>query len=46
MSNNVVYVNGKRQKRYGLFNFALDATLTVFTGGLWIIWIIVRESRG
>ena len=32
-------------KRYGLFNFLLDAALTVFTGGLWLIWVFVRESR-
>jgi hypothetical protein len=32
-------------KKYGFFNFALDATLVVLTGGLWIIWIFVREAR-
>jgi hypothetical protein len=32
-------------KRYGFWNFALDATLVVITGGLWMIWIFVREMR-
>lgn len=30
---------------YGCGNFLLDAFLTVITGGLWIIVIIVRELR-
>jgi hypothetical protein len=34
-----------RNNRYGCMNFMLDAFLTVITGGLWIIWIIVREAR-
>jgi uncharacterized membrane protein YjgN (DUF898 family) len=33
-------------KKYGLFNFLVDVTLTVITGGLWLIWIFVREVRG
>lgn len=37
----VVYV----QKRYGFWNFALDALLTMCTGGLWLIWIFIREIR-
>jgi hypothetical protein len=32
-------------KTYGFWKFALDATLVVFTGGLWLIWIFVREMR-
>lgn len=32
--------------KYSVGNFALDALLTVFTGGLWLIWVIVREIRG
>ena len=34
-----------RRKHYGIFNFAVDAFLTLFTGGLWLIWIYVRENR-
>lgn len=33
------------RKRYGLLNFALDVLLTCVTGGLWLIWIFVREMR-
>lgn len=33
------------RRRYGLFNFALDAVLCLITGGLWLIWIFVREMR-
>jgi|ADurb_H2B_03_Slu_FD_contig_21_5094204_length_702_multi_5_in_0_out_0_2 hypothetical protein len=30
-------------RRYGFWNFMLDAFLTLITGGLWIIVIIIRE---
>ena len=33
------------RSRYGLINFALDAILCLLTGGLWLIWIFVREMR-
>ena len=33
------------RRKYGLWNFAIDATLTMITGGLWLIWIFVREIR-
>jgi len=32
-------------RNYGCFNFILDAVLTLLTGGLWLIWIFVREMR-
>lgn len=32
-------------KKYGLGAFCVDALLTLFTGGLWLIWIFVREMR-
>jgi uncharacterized membrane protein YjgN (DUF898 family) len=32
-------------KKYGFGNFILDLILTIFTGGLWLIWIFVREVR-
>lgn len=35
--------NGSR--RYGFFNFLFDVILTLITGGLWLIWIFVREMR-
>lgn len=34
-----------RKKRYNLFNFVVDATLATLTGGIWLIWIFVREMR-
>lgn len=34
-----------RNRRYGLHNFAADAILTCLTGGLWLIYIYVRENR-
>lgn len=34
-----------KRNGYGCMNFLLDCFLTLFTGGLWIIWIIVREAR-
>nr|DAO84394.1 MAG TPA: hypothetical protein [Caudoviricetes sp.] len=32
-------------RRYGFWNFVGDAILTTITGGLWLIWIFVREMR-
>lgn len=31
--------------KYGLLNFAVDVILVLITGGLWLIWIFVREMR-
>lgn len=33
------------RKRYRLINFVLDILLCLVTGGLWLIWIFVREMR-
>lgn len=33
------------RKKYTLFNFVIDAILTIITSGLWLIWIFVREVR-
>lgn len=30
---------------YGCLNFLLDVILTCITGGLWLIWVFVREMR-
>lgn len=30
---------------YGCFSFLFDILLTLITGGLWLIWIFVREMR-
>jgi hypothetical protein len=36
---------GASRKHYGFFSFMLDVVLTFATGGLWLIWIFVREMR-
>ena len=36
---------GTPRKRYGFWKFILDCTMTLLTGGLWLIWIFVREMR-
>lgn len=33
------------RRRYGFWNFMLDVFLTLITGGLWIIVIIIRELK-
>ena len=33
------------KKKYGLGNFLMDVILTFLTGGLWLIYIFVREMR-
>ena len=33
------------KRRYGFWNFVGDVLLTLITGGLWLIWIFVREMR-
>lgn len=36
----------KRNRRpYGCMAFLLDVILTCITGGLWLIWVFVREMR-
>ena len=32
-------------RRYGFFNFLLDVFMVLVTGGLWLIWIFIREMR-
>jgi len=32
-------------KPYTFGSFLFDVTMVVLTGGLWLIWIFVRESR-
>lgn len=39
-----IYVIRKRRK-YGPFRFLFDIAMTALTGGLWLIWIFVREMR-
>lgn len=32
-------------KHYGPLNFLFDIFMVCITGGLWLIWIFVREMR-
>lgn len=34
-----------KDKKYGCLSFLFDVILTLITGGLWLIWIFVREMR-
>lgn len=36
---------GKESKSYGFFGFVFDCLMTFVTGGLWLIWVFVREMR-
>jgi hypothetical protein len=36
---------GYKMRRYGCLSFLFDAFMVVITGGLWLIWIFVREMR-
>ena len=33
------------RRKYGLMQFLFDVLMITITGGLWIIWIFVREMR-
>lgn len=33
-------------RRYGCMSFLFDIFMVAITGGLWLIWIFVREMRG
>lgn len=32
-------------RRYGCLNFLFDILMIFITGGLWLVWIFVREMR-
>ena len=33
------------QRSYGVTNFIGDCFMIIITGGLWFVWIFVREMR-
>lgn len=35
----------RTKRKYGFFNFLFDVVMTGITGGLWLIWVFVREMR-
>ena len=34
-----------KKSGYGLLNFLFDVLMITITGGLWLVWIFVREMR-
>lgn len=36
---------GKKQKKRGTLGLLLDFILVIVTGGLWLIWILIRYLR-
>ncbi len=40
-----MYVYVVQQKQYGFWSFVGDVFMFFLTGGLWLIWIFVREMR-
>lgn len=40
----VVVINNKRRP-YGCMHFLWDLFMIAITGGLWLIWIFIREMR-
>ena len=45
MSTEYIFVQGTCRKPYGFWSFIGDVFMTFLTGGLWLIWIFVREMR-
>lgn len=35
----------RSRRSYGFFHWLFDVVLVLLTGGLWLIWIFVREMR-
>ena len=40
-----LYLQTAPPRRYGFFKFCGDIFMTAITGGLWLIWVFVREMR-
>ncbi len=49
MSSRTYFLSGNKvvvvKKSYGFLNFLFDSFMVICTGGLWLIWIFVREMR-
>jgi hypothetical protein len=43
MPDNYFYISPR--PKYGFWKFMGDVFMTFLTGGLWLIWIFVREMR-
>jgi hypothetical protein len=40
-----IYTMHDYRRRYGFWKFVGDVLMVGLTGGLWLIWIFVREMR-
>lgn len=40
-----LYLQSRPPKRYGCLGFLGDIFMVTITGGLWLVWIFVREMR-
>lgn len=40
-----IYLQTKPKRKYGPFRFMFDLFMTAMSGGLWLIWVFVREMR-
>jgi hypothetical protein len=40
-----IYTMHDYRRRYGFWKFVGDVAMVFLTGGLWLIWIFVREMR-
>jgi hypothetical protein len=39
------YITMRQRPKYGFWKFVGDVLMVGLTGGLWLIWIFVREMR-
>lgn len=40
-----MFVYVEKRSKYGFWKFCGDCFMVFLTGGLWLIWIFVREMR-
>jgi hypothetical protein len=45
MSNNHVHYHVDKRKKYGFLHLLFDFIMVLLTGGLWLIWILIRFMR-
>lgn len=38
-------VTFRKDRGYGFTNFVGDAFMTCLTGGIWLVWVVIREVR-
>jgi hypothetical protein len=40
-----IHIGKPKKKHYGFFHILFDFILTILTGGLWLIWLLIRYLR-